>query len=99
MAPHARAVESPVESPVIGAVERRRLRWRARRGLLENDIIVSRYLDRYESSLSIDDVLALEALLDLPDGELFDLLLGRKEPAGELDNNAVRTVLGGLRAA
>ena len=30
------------ESPVFGAVERRRLRWRARRGLLENDIIISR---------------------------------------------------------
>jgi len=84
---------------VIGAVERRRLRWRARRGLLENDIIVTRYLDRHESRLSVDDVLALEALFELPDCELFDLLLGRKEPAGKLDNNAVRTVLGGLRAA
>ncbi|HTN48171.1 MAG TPA: succinate dehydrogenase assembly factor 2 [Burkholderiaceae bacterium] len=85
--------------PVLGEVERRRLRWRARRGLLENDIIVTRYLDRHESSLTVDEVLALEALLDLSDGELFDLLLGRKEPAGGLDNNAVRTVLGGLRAA
>jgi len=83
---------------VIGDLERRRLRWRARRGLLENDIIVSRYLDRREGDLTVDDVLALEALLDLPDDELLDLLLARKELAGGLDNNAVRTVLDGLRS-
>ena len=83
---------------VLGDLERRRLRWRARRGLLENDIIVSRYLDRREGDLTVDDVLALEALLDLPDNELLDLLLARKELAGGLDNNAVRTVLDGLRS-
>ena len=83
---------------VIGDLERRRLRWRARRGLLENDIVVTRYLDRHELELTIDDVLALEALLDLPDNELLDLLLGRKEPPGSLDDNAVRTVLDGLRS-
>ena len=83
---------------VIGDLERRRLRWRARRGLLENDIIVTRYLDRHGQDLTADGVLALEALLDLPDNELLDLLLGRKEPAGTLDDNAVRTVLDGLRS-
>jgi antitoxin CptB len=86
-------------APVIGEVERRRLRWRARRGLLENDLIVTRYLEQHSERLSVDDVLALEALLDLPDNELLDLLLARKEPAGALDNNAVRTVLQGLRSA
>ena len=83
---------------VIRDLERRRLRWRARRGLLENDLIVTRYLDRHEASLSVDDVLALEVLLDLPDNELLDLLLARKEPTGGLDNNAVRSVLDGLRS-
>jgi len=83
---------------VISDLERRRLRWRARRGLLENDLIVTRYLDRHEASLSVDDVLALEVLLDLPDIELLDLLLARKEPTGGLDNNAVRSVLDGLRS-
>jgi len=83
---------------VIGDLERRRLRWRARRGLLENDILISRYLDRYEAGLAAEDVLALEGLLDLPDNELLDLLLGRKEPTGRLDDNAVRTVLDRLRS-
>ena len=43
----------------LGELERRRLRWRARRGLLENDIIITRYLDRQESGLTAADVLAL----------------------------------------
>ncbi len=84
--------------PTLGETELRRLRWRARRGLLENDILVSRYLDRYERDLTVDEVVALEALLDLPDNELLDLLLARKDPAGGLDNNAVRSVLDGLRS-
>jgi antitoxin CptB len=82
----------------IGELERRRLRWRARRGLLENDILISRFLDRHLDSLGADEVAALEALLDLPDSELMDLLLTRKEPAGALKNNAVRGLLDRLRA-
>ena len=85
------------EPPVIGELERRRLRWRARRGLLENDLIVSRFLDREGDRLDVTEVLALEALLDLPDNELLDLLLARKDPQGALDNNAVRNLLRRMR--
>ena len=85
------------EPPVIGDLERRRLRWRARRGMLENDLIISRFLDREGEVLDVTEVLALEALLDLPDSELLDLLLARKEPQDALDNNAVRNLLRRMR--
>jgi antitoxin CptB len=85
------------EPPVIGDLERRRLRWRARRGMLENDLIISRFLDREGDVLGVTDILALEALLDLPDTELIDLLLARKDPQGALDNNAVRSLLERMR--
>lgn len=85
------------QRPAIGDLERRRLRWRARRGMLENDLIIGRFLDREGHALDLSDVLALEALLELPDGELLDLLLGRKEPAAPLDNNAVRSLLQRMR--
>jgi antitoxin CptB len=85
------------EPPVIGELERRRLRWRARRGLLENDLIVGRFLDREGDRLDVTEVLSLEALLDLPDNELLDLLLARKDPQGALDNNAVRSLLRRMR--
>jgi antitoxin CptB len=54
-----------------------RLRWRCRRGMLENDLVLTRFLDRRGHSLTEADVVALDALLDLPDGELWDLICGR----------------------
>jgi antitoxin CptB len=83
----------------IGEIELRRLRWRARRGLLENDLILGRFLDRHGDQLGADEALALDALLELPDNELLDLLLARKEPGGALDDNFVRALLSRLRTA
>ena len=66
------------------AIDERRLariRWRCRRGLLENDLILSRFLDAKGSSLTDDDVAMLDKVLDLADNELWDLIAGRAEPA------------------
>ena len=54
-----------------------RLRWRCRRGMLENDLILARFLDRRGDALREDEVAALDRLLDLPDNDLWDLLCGR----------------------
>jgi antitoxin CptB len=78
---------------------RRRLRWRARRGLLENDLVLTRFLDRHEATLTDDDVLGLHHLLDQTDNALLDLILGRVEPEPELDHPAIRSVLMRLREA
>ncbi len=78
--------------------KRARLRWRARRGLLENDIIVERFFNRYEESLSDEDVASLSVLFELSDNELMDLLLARKELDGELDTPPMRRLVGLLRS-
>ena len=78
---------------------RSRLRWRARRGLLENDLILTRFLDAHEEGLSDDEVDALTRLLDLADNPLMDLLLARTEPEGEVDLPHVRALLVRLRQA
>ncbi|MDB5909826.1 MAG: hypothetical protein JWP34_3940 [Massilia sp.] len=78
---------------------RARLRWRSRRGLLENDLILTRYLDAHEEVMSDDEVDALTRLLDLADNPLMDLLLARSEPEGELDLPNVRALLARLRVA
>jgi antitoxin CptB len=80
-------------------VKRARLRWRARRGLLENDLIVTRFLDAHEASLTDDEVDAFSRLMELADNELMDLLLARKEPEGETDMPHVRALLARLRDA
>ena len=74
-----------------------KLRWRCRRGLLENDLLIERFFDRYASSLTVKQAEALGALMDLADNDLLDLLLRRKDPSGELDRQDVRQVLEMLR--
>nr|WP_188130259.1 succinate dehydrogenase assembly factor 2 [Massilia mucilaginosa] len=75
------------------------MRWRSRRGLLENDLILTRFLDAHEEGLTDDEVDALTRLLDLADNPLMDLILARKEPEGEVDLPHVRALLERLRQA
>ena len=52
---------------------RNRLYWKCRRGLLELDIVLQRYLvQRPEDHL-------LSELLDLPDNDLWDIIAGRTD--------------------
>jgi antitoxin CptB len=60
--------------------EQRRLRWRCRRGLLENDLVLTRFLDREGDRLDARARADLAALLDFDDHTLWDLLSGRAEP-------------------
>jgi antitoxin CptB len=55
-----------------------KLKWRSRRGMLENDLFVERFYSRYESCLTKDDEAGMYALMDLSDNDLMDLLLSRK---------------------
>ena len=55
-----------------------RIRWRARRGLLENDILLSRFLKSELSQLSKEELNALEQLLRMEDNDLLDMLMGRQ---------------------
>ena len=68
---------------------RRRLRWRARRGLLENDLIMVRFFNQHEASLSDGDVSGLDRLLDLPDNDLMDLIFDRKPALDILSSNEI----------
>ncbi|MVW77812.1 succinate dehydrogenase assembly factor 2 [Bordetella sp. 02P26C-1] len=78
-------------------LQRARLRWRARRGLLENDLIITRYLDAYETQLTDEDVVALTQLFELGDNDLLDLLLARKELDGALDTPRLRSIIAQMR--
>lgn len=79
--------------------DRARLRWRARRGLLENDLLITRFLDAHEQDLTDPDVTGLMILFEQGDNDLLDLLLGRTEPSGALDCPEVRNILARLRVA
>ena len=56
--------------------DKKKIIWRARRGLLENDIILERFFLKYQKDLSGGEWLALEKLLSKTDNELLDIILG-----------------------
>jgi len=70
-----------------------RLKWRCRRGLLENDLYIARFFERYEATLTRGQAQALETLMDLSDNDLLDLLLRRKEPEPALAGAGVAELL------
>ena len=82
----------------IDSTELSRLRWRCRRGLLENDLFIARFFKRFEPTLTVRHAAGLQQLMDLADNDLLDLLLLRCEPAHELASPEVIEVLGMLRA-
>ncbi|RRN45609.1 succinate dehydrogenase assembly factor 2 [Lautropia dentalis] len=81
------------------AARYRRLRWRTRRGLLENDILLNRLLDSRAAGQGFleSEIAALDRLLDLTDPVLLDLILGRTEPEGELATPDIVALLAEIR--
>jgi antitoxin CptB len=67
--------------------------------LLENDLIMTRFLDAYEQSLSDGEVAALSSLLELPDNDLMDLILARAQIDQAIDSPDVRRVVVLLQTA
>jgi succinate dehydrogenase flavin-adding protein (antitoxin of CptAB toxin-antitoxin module) len=58
---------------------RDRIRWHARRGLLENDLILTRFLDAQLATLDTAEMALLEELLRWGDNDLLDVLMERKQ--------------------
>ena len=82
---------------VIDARALSKLKWRCRRGLLENDLLLERFFMRHEAGITESQAEGLRALMELADNDLLDLLLGRNEPDSDLDRAEVREVLRLLR--
>ncbi|AKJ28273.1 succinate dehydrogenase assembly factor 2 [Caldimonas brevitalea] len=82
-----------MSEPLLDERSLSKLRWRCRRGLLENDLFIERFFARHASTLTVRQAEGLQALMDLSDNDLLDLLLARREPEGELNRPEVRDVL------
>jgi antitoxin CptB len=77
-----------------------KLKWRCRRGLLENDLFIERFFQKYEDTLTVRQAGGLTALMELSDNDLLDLQLGRKpleQVDSTLDRVEVREVLDMLK--
>jgi antitoxin CptB len=76
------------------AEEIRRLRWQCRRGMLELDVALRRFLDEDYSSLNSAEQATFARLLEAQDQTLHGWLMGRAVPE-EAD---VRTLVARIRA-
>ena len=82
---------------LIGVRELSKLKWRCRRGLLENDLFIERFFRHHEETLTRRQAAGVTTLMDLADNDLLDLLLCRNEPQDETDTAEVREVLALMR--
>ena len=67
-----------LSAEVLQEAKQRRLAWRCRRGLLELDIVLQRFVKEKFSELSLEEVEVFDGLLDLPDNEFWDLIKSQK---------------------
>ena len=77
-----------------------KLRWRCRRGLLENDLFIERFFQRFSATLTAKQGDALGELMSLSDNDLLDVHLARKtldQVDPHLDRDDVQKVLSMLR--
>jgi len=73
--------------------EQERARWRCRRGLLELDIVLQRFVDKYYGKLDEEEIRQFETLLGLSDNDLWDMIALK-----EAGDNNLQPVLRLLRA-
>jgi len=84
----------------ITEAELSKLRWRSRRGLLENDLFIERFFQRHAPGMTARTADGLGRLMELSDNDLLDLHLARKSLAevdATLDTADVREVLSMLK--
>ena len=96
-APRTVAAPPAAAGRAIDAAAQSKLRWRCRRGLLENDLLLERLFTR-QAPLTQSEANGLYLLMELADNDLLDLFLGRQMPSGNLDRPEVHQVIQAIRA-
>jgi succinate dehydrogenase flavin-adding protein (antitoxin of CptAB toxin-antitoxin module) len=64
----------------MDARRRERVRWRARRGLLELDLVFARFFAGPFEALDANELEVFEILLRMPDNDLLDQIMRRAPP-------------------
>jgi antitoxin CptB len=75
-----------------------KLRWRCRRGLLENDLFIERFFNRYAPQMTVGQARGMYILMDLSDNDLMDLFMKRKSLGADIESEEVSEVLSLLMA-
>ena len=73
-------------------LNRPRLYWQCRRGMLELDILLQGFLDAKFDALAVAEQHAFVELLDYPDAVLLEYMLGRMIPTDQRIANVVTKI-------
>ncbi len=93
MEPYAIPIE-PVPDPVPLDARRRRILFRAtHRGTHETDLLIGGFVSPRIAAFSAEELDALEELMELPDIDLADWLMGRRPVPAECDTPMLQAVL------
>ena len=70
-----------------------KLRWRCRRGLLENDLFIERFFNRHAPDMTVGHARSMYALMDLADNDLLDVFLGRPHTQAVAQQEDVKALI------
>ena len=73
--------------------ELERLRWRCRRGLLELDIVLGRFIEQHYVNLDKAQQAEFDLLLDMPDPALWDMIVNTRHSPPQSERCAVLELL------
>jgi len=62
----------------MDSIGKNRLRWNCRRGLLELDLVLERFLAQ-NGDLDKGSIACLNEMLEFPDNDLWDIVIGRSD--------------------
>ena len=71
------------QSTILDPALLSRIRWRCRRGLLELDIVLGRFVEARYARLSGSERQTFEQFLDMADNPLWDMISGRMSAASD----------------
>jgi antitoxin CptB len=91
-------MQSGFDTQVLSPDELRRLSWRCRRGLLELDIVLQRFVEKHLPTLTTAELSTLNQLLDLPDNEFLDVITQRQPLPIAIEEKTANQVLKKLMA-
>jgi antitoxin CptB len=72
-----------------------RIKWHCRRGLLELDLVLERFVENHLDALDANQTEVFKELLAYEDNDLLDMVMGRAEPV----NAQLSAVLEMMRTA
>lgn len=78
-----------INAEIMLDAEQRRLAWRCRRGMLELDIVLQRFVNEQFNDLSLKELEVFDGLLDLPDNDFWALIQSQKVQKSQHLNNII----------